>query len=76
MESRVSDDAFSIAWFERKGKSKTFIRSALPHDVVEDVSVILWGFASNRKEDSFDIEPVYQLKILNLYEEHDAFIKD
>ena len=38
VESRVSDDSFMISWFERKGKSKTFVRSNLAEDEIEDAS--------------------------------------
>lgn len=76
VESRASDDSFYISWYEKRPRSKTYIRCNLPLDEIEDQSVMIWGFSCNRTETSFDIDSVYKLKIDKLYEEHDRMMND
>ena len=65
-----------ISWFERKSRTNTYEESNLGHDLVEDVSVILWGFSSRRTNNSFDIDAVYQLRLKEIYAEHDSFLSE
>ena len=63
-----------IQWFERKPRTKTYLKADVPLDKIDDSSVILWGFTSNRSESSFDIEAIYQKRLKLIYEEHDSFV--
>lgn len=72
---RVEDNSFMIQWFKRKSKTKTYLKSDLPLDKIDDASVILWGFTANRSESSFEVEAFYQKRIKILYDEHDSFVK-
>ena len=74
--SRASDNSFNISWYEKKSRSKTYTKSNLPADEIEDASVILWGFSSNRTDISFDIDPLYKVRISRLYDEHDSTFVD
>ena len=64
-----------IQWYEQIPRTKTFVKANFPLDEIDDASVILWEFASNRNETSFDIEIVNQKRIRKLYEEHDSFVE-
>ena len=75
MVSRVDNSAFMISWYKRRSRSNTYVKSNLPLDEVEDASVMIWGFSSNRTETSFKIESLYQIRIQQLYKEHDKMNK-
>ena len=72
---RLSEDTFQICWFKKQPRSTKYVATE-QFDVIEDASVILWGFSSERTENSFNISSVYFLRLKKLYEEHDVFMAD
>ena len=64
-----------MRWFVKKTERNVYYESDLSLDIIDDASVILWGFGCNQSSTSFEISSYYKLRIREMYSEHDKSLK-
>ena len=75
VESRADETSFYMRWFVKKTERNVYYESDLSLDIIDDASVILWGFGCNQSSTSFEISSYYKLRIREMYSEHDKSLK-